>query len=474
MKNKTLKLALIITASLLLSFLLTTSVKAEVIWDSDSKTVTITCGDTNTTLNLGDDGTNPLNIVDTSGTVHNADTYIISENEGASIFTGWNQPMWNNNNRSNYGIMNIKTDVLGQQTMTIQFTPGNGSTNPSTKTTELTINCVASDDLKTVIEALGGEMPNAYTINDENVYTSLDDLTGEQYEAILDTLDAEEEYNSLNNAEKAIADALMTEKLGMTAEQVLQAAKDGIERLADNFVDESRLNDESIDFEEIEDLEEAREILVNATTMGEKFDSLSPRTKERVLAKLSDENYEFNSWEEVVEVCNETIDEIDAALFIVDYIENTEDGLNEEKILEGEDPYNNSNDNVKELINEILTNVEGIEKTYPELLKRAKANKFLKDNLTTEDGKIIVEANNSNYKQILDAEDDYNELSDEIKEEVNKILTEEGDTTYPELLKYAQELAPTPKTGDMAVVMIAVLAVSAVGLAITFIKRKRK
>lgn len=458
MKNKTIKTLFILVAAFVMSFLLTTNVKAEITWDGENNTVTIPCGETIESYVDID------NWIDTTGRAQSSNQYAITSNEGASIFTGWNQTNFNGN--SYYPRMNAVSDTLGQQTLTIRFTPGGWNTTPVDTT--LIVECVASEDLKTFVESLGGQMPNDYTIDSDGVYTSLDNLTGAEYEAILD---AEEAYNALNDAEKAIADALMNEKLGMTAEEVLQAADDGIEKLANDFVDETRLNDESIKFEEIEDFEEAREILVNATTMGEKFDSLSPRTKQRVLAKLSDDDFQFNSWEEVVEVCEELIDLIDATLFINDYIENTDDGLNEEKILAGEDSFNNLNDNVKDIINEILEDAEGIEKTYPELLLRAKANKFLKDNLT-KDEKVIVEANNSNYKQILDAEDDYNELADEVKEEVNNILTEEGNTTYPELLKDAQKLAPTPKTGDIAVIMIIVLVVSAIGIAVTFIKRK--
>ena len=331
--------------------------------------------------------------------------------------------------------------------------------------TTLKVKCIASDDLKEVAEALGCVLEDGKaTINSENAYTSLDNLTGAQYEKILD---AENAYKNLNAAEKAIADGLMTEKLGKTEEEVLQAANDGIERLANEFVDASRLNDDTVT-----DLNEAREILSDALELGDEFDALSPRTKNKVLAKLSDQTIEFDSWEEVEEECRKEIDQIDAQLFLNNYIELEEGVLNEDKVLAGEQTWENLNDNVKNLINEVLLQTEGIEKTYPELLLRAKANKFLKDNLT-KDGKIIIEANNSNYQQIIDAEDDYSALTDEVKSEVNKILVEKGNTTYPDLLKFAQALAPTPKTGDIAMIMGIVLIVSILGLGVTFIVKKK-
>ena len=456
MKNRALKITFILVSTLVLSLLLMTNVRAEITWNAESNTVTIPCGESIDTYVDIDEW------VDTTGRAEAMNQYSIQGNEGTQIFTGWNNPINNwNPNSSYYPWMKAVTDTLGQQVITIRFTPGGWGSTPVDTT--LTVNCVASDDLKTVVEALGGEMPDAYTLNSDDVYTDLDDLTADEYEAILD---AEDAYNALNDAEKAIVDGLMNEKLGMTADEVFQAADDGLERIADEFVDSTRLNDMSVS-----SLEEAREILVNATTLGDEFDSLSPRTKSKVLAKLSDYEGQFEDWDDVKEACQEIIDIIDAELFLNNYIDFSDDEIDEEKVLAGEETWNGLNDNVKDIINEILEEAEGIEKTYPELLKTAKANKFLKDNLT-DNGKVIVEANNSNYQQILDAEDDYEALSDEVKEEVNRILTELGNTTYPELLNYAQKLAPTPKTGDMATIMIAILMVSVIGLAVTFIKRK--
>ena len=457
MKNKTTKLILAIIFALIVSFALVTTVKAEATFDGTA--VTIPYEDDVTSLDLGDSG---LNCLDVTGIVHNMDTYEITSNDGTQILTGWTNTIWNNNLRSYYSTINVENagKEIGQQTMTISFTPGNGSTDPSTKTTTLTINRIGSDNLKTVIESLGGEMPTAYTLNTDDVYTSLDDLTGDQYEAILDAAEA---YDALGDDEKALVDDIITEKLNMTMADVQQAANDGIERLANDFVDSTKLNDESIT-----DLKEQREVLVNVLTLGDEFDNLSPRTKTRVLGKLN-----VDSWDEVEERSQNLIDAIDAKLFIQEYIDNSNGKLDDDKVIAGEDAWNNLNDAVKELANQELIETEGIEKTYPELLIRAKANKFLKDNLTTEDGKVIVEANNSNYKQILDAKDNYDALSDEVKDEVNKILTELGNTTYPELLKYAQEIEPAPKTGDIVMIAIVALAISSLGFAVTFIKRKK-
>lgn len=464
MKNKTLKLLFILISALLISFLLITNVNAEPTADTENHILTIPCGDTVTEVNLGDEG---LNCIDTTGIVHNADRYEIIDNTGTSILTTWTRPIWNNNSSSNYGTIYVNTSAVGQQILTIRFTPGSQSTDSTPKTTELVVKCTASADLQTVLKALGCVLEDGNaSINTDNAFTSLDNLTGAQYEAILD---AEEAYNNLNDAEKAIADDIMTNNLGMTMAEVLQAAEDGIERLANEFVDATRLNDESV----TEDLKEMRSVLSDALELGDKFNELSPRTKAKALAILSDETTQFNSWAEVEEECKKYIDIIDTQLFLTNYIELKEDVLDEEKVLAGEEEWNNLNDNVKELINGVLSNTEGIEKTYPELLLRAKANKFLKDNLTTSDGKTIVEANNSNYQQILDAEDDYNALPDEVKDEVNKVLTEIGKTTYPDLLKFTQALAPTPKTGDMAVTMMIILVVSVLGLGVTFIIKKK-
>ena len=92
------------------------------------------------------------------------------------------------------------------------------------------------------------------------------------------------------------------------------------------------------------------------------------------------------------------------------------------------------------------------------------AEEFIANHLTLDDGTVIVEANNSNYKKILGALDDYNALSDEVKQIVNDILTDLGNTTYPQLLEWAQALEPTPKTGDMAYVMMIMFTTSILGI----------
>ena len=155
MKNKTLKLFFIL-AIFMISFLLMTNVRAEVSWDSESKTVTIPYGENITPYLEIDD------YIDTTGRAQSMNQYSIVANEGTQIFTGWNNAMGQGSLNSYYGRMVVSTDEIGQQTMTIRFTPsGNGTPVETT----LTINCVGSDNLKTVIEALGGEMPNEYTVN---------------------------------------------------------------------------------------------------------------------------------------------------------------------------------------------------------------------------------------------------------------------------------------------------------------------
>lgn len=456
MRNKRLRIILTLVATFVVMFSLATNVHAEITGDSNTHVVTVPCGESVETYVDIDTW------IDTTGRQESMNQYEIISNEGTSIFTGWNQPMMFQNNRSYYGRMNASTGTLGQQTLTIRFTPsGNGTPVETT----LTVNCVASDDLKKVAESLGGNMPNAYTLNTDDVYTDLSKLTANQYEAILD---AESAYSSLGDAEKAIADSLINEKLGMNAEDVFKAADEAIDEIANKFVDSTRLNEEGV-----ENIEEQRKILANAVTLEDEFDSLSPRTKQRVLAKLSDNENEYSSWDEIKEKCLEMIDIIDAQLFVSNYIERIDGKINEDKIISGEDNWNSLNDNVRNIINEALEKAEGIEKNYPELLVKAKANRFLSDNLTTSDGKIIVEANNSNYQQIIDAKDDYEALSEEVKEEVNKILTELGNTTYPQLLQYAQLLETTPKTGDVIIYVAIGFIVSALGIGITFIRKKR-
>ena len=149
-----------------------------------------------------------------------------------------------------------------------------------------------------------------------------------------------------------------------------------------------------------------------------------------------------------------------------------------EKIVSGKDAWNESSEKVQEKINKLL-NDNDVNEKYPELLERAidalnerAAQDFINDKLT-KNSEVIKEANTSNAKQIIKAEEAYNLLSDEVKAKVNSKLTNVADTTYPELLKAAQDLQKNPKTGDSVVLMIGLLVVSSVGIIATR-RRKRK
>lgn len=456
MKRKLVRMLLVTIVVFALAFMAGPKARAEITGDGEKHVVTVPCGE-NITSYVEIDGW-----IDVTGKQDANNQYAIVDNQGQQIFTGWNQPMFQNNNASYYGRMNATSNNIGQQVLTINFTPsGFGAT---TVQTVLTVNCTGSDELKTVIEALGGKMPNNYTLDTDDVYKTVEGLTGEQLEAIID---AEDEYNSLVDAEKAIVDNLIAENLYISMSDLLDYAESALDDMASDFVKATKLNEEVP-----ENLEDYRARLVNAIGMDDDFNKLSPRAQRKALNKLSNEDNEYNSWDEVKERCKKNINLVDAKLFLNRYVDYNNGNLNEDLILLGEDTWNNLSEEAKSIINEVLKGTEGIEKTYPELLLRAKANKFINDNLVTDDGNVIVESNNSNYKKVLEAKDAYDALSDDVKEEVNRILTQIGNTTYPELLDYAQKLEPTPKTGDMAVAMIVVSVISILGFAVTFIKRK--
>jgi len=422
--SKITKKIIFIVLVFVLSFLLMTSVRAEVVWDGESKTITIPCGEVVTPY---------LNInswIEPENKPANNNRYTIVENTGITILT-LATPMNGNANNSYYDRMNVASSNIGQQVITIRFTPSGN--NAQASDTTLTVNCVGSENLKTVVEALGAQMPNLYTLNTENVYTSLDSLTGAQYEAILDSNSA---YNSLSDTEKNIVDNLMSEKLNKNQADVQQAANDGIERLANEFLALTKLNDNTIS-----GLSEYRNVYANIPELSDEFESLSPRTKASFLNKVSNQNSNFETWAEFEAWAAEQLDIIDSLIFISNYIKQNEETheIDNDAIIAGEEAWTNLNDRVKSFVNGMLPEYELDASTYPELLLKAKAIKFLNENLTV-NGQVIVEANNSNYQQIIDAEENYNALSDEVKEIVNKILTEKGNTTYPELLLKAKAI----------------------------------
>ncbi|MCD7723228.1 MAG: InlB B-repeat-containing protein [Clostridiales bacterium] len=115
---------------------------------------------------------------------------------------------------------------------------------------------------------------------------------------------------------------------------------------------------------------------------------------------------------------------------------------NYQDILDGEDDWNNKTQDEKDAVNEELQ--EEIGKTYEELLEEAKAyekaQEFIDDNLTGEDGEVYPEATEDNYQDILNSEDDWNELTDEEKAALDELLEEEIGKTYEELLEEAKAI----------------------------------
>ena len=107
-----------------------------------------------------------------------------------------------------------------------------------------------------------------------------------------------------------------------------------------------------------------------------------------------------------------------------------------------------------------------IDKTMTEKIQEAD------DYLTEEDGKVIGQVNNSNYKKVIKAAEPYEALSEEVKAIVNSKLKASVNTTYPELLSAAQSIEKSPKTGDMSGIMIGVLIVSVIGIVAVIKKRK--
>ncbi|MBQ3415787.1 MAG: hypothetical protein IJH39_10740 [Clostridia bacterium] len=274
------------------------------------------------------------------------------------------------------------------------------------------------------------------------------------------TTEIAEDIITLDNAiDDERVKAMVEEMIGKTMEQKIQEADDFLTALADKFIEDNKLNEEltkSI----------ANDIVNN---LENNYNAIpSNIVKERVDQKLE------ISIDEIVEEAKDFLDRTAAKEFYDNYLE----GLDEEKIVAGEDTWNNSSDKVKGLINDLLV-ANNVDSTYPELLEKAReelinraAEEFINDYLTDKDGKVIGEVNNSNYKKVIKAAEPYEALSEEVKDLVNSKLKANVDTTYPELLSAAQAIEKSPKTGDLSGIMIGVLIVSVIGIAAVIRKRK--
>ena len=300
-------------------------------------------------------------------------------------------------------------------------------------------------------------------------------------------MDSEDEFNAISERAKG----KVLEQLNVTTyQQVIDKAQDYIDILnAKEFIDENNLmavvnseigqeiinaNNNIIETAGLSSEAKAstvltKEIAQNALTLKDDFENLSENAQAKVLEQLG-----INDFDTVIEIAQAFLDETAAQEFYDKYLE----GLDEEKIISGQEEWNSSSQEIKTRINRLL-NENGIDSTYPELVQKAKdtlderaAQKFIDDNLTLNDGSVIGKATNSNYKQIINAEDDYNALSDNVKEKVNAKLKQFSGTTYPELLLAAQQLQKTPKTGDKIWIPVTVLAVSTLGIAITIIRKR--
>ena len=441
MKNKTLKLVLILILTIGLALSLTNIVNADVSWDNT--TLTVPYGDSTTSISLEEH-------INRTNAANNMDRHSILSTSGLSILT----------NIPNQYYSNINVDStagIGEQEITIRFEPNQGSFYPSYSSsyyTTITVYCEGSQNLKTVIEGLNGSMANLHTLNTDNVFTTLDGLSVNQIGAIADNLS---QYDSLNDAEKALVDDIVSNSFTTDPyaysnyTQLANGAEAYLRALANQFIkNELEPSYSSIDYN-LEATSENAKTIINAENA---YDNLAPRIKDLVNSLLSTDyptlllnakainfvdKYDINASELSIETDN--------------------------KILDSKDEWETLSDDVKNLVEGIINNsYEDRMNEVQDDLNHRLAEEFIANHLTLDDGTVIVEANNSNYKKILGALDDYNALSDEVKQIVNDILTDLGNTTYPQLLEWAQALEPTPKTGDMAYVMMIMFTTSILGI----------
>lgn len=275
------------------------------------------------------------------------------------------------------------------------------------------------------------------------------------------TIAIAEDIITLGNAIQDQRQQAMVETIiGKTMEEKIQDAVDFLNKVADEFIEENKLNEEltkSI----------ANNIINN---LEDNYNSVPSDIVKQII-----DNKLEKSIDEIVEEAKDFLDRTAAEEFYDNYLND----LDEAKIVAGEDTWNNSSEKVQELINALLEDND-VDSTYPELLEKARetlnnraAEEFINEYLTQDDGEIIGKADSSNYKKVIKAAEPYEALSEEVKEIVNEKLKDSVDTTYPELLAAAQEMEKSPKTGDMSPIMTGLLAISIVGI-VVILKRRKK
>lgn len=273
------------------------------------------------------------------------------------------------------------------------------------------------------------------------------------------TVEIAEDILTLDNAVEGRVEEIVELLIDKTMNEKIEEAEEFLNKVAEEFIEENQLNEEL-----------TKSIANNiVNNLEDNYNNLSSE----IVKQLVDEKLE-KTIDEIIEEAKDFLDRTAAEEFYDNYL----DGLDEEKIVAGEDTWNNSSEKVQELINALLEDND-VDSTYPELLTKARetlnnkaAEEFINNYLTQDNGEVIGKVDGTNYKKVIKAADPYEALSEEVKEIVNNKLKASVNTTYPELLAAAQDMEKTPKTGDMSAIMIAVLVISVVGIIVILRKRK--
>ncbi|WP_044600457.1 hypothetical protein [Candidatus Stoquefichus massiliensis] len=277
-----------------------------------------------------------------------------------------------------------------------------------------------------------------------------DKLTSDNYEQILS---GQTDWANMSQDEKDEINAVVTEKLGCTYEELIANATT-LKEAANSFIDDY-LTDKKGNVYKDSNSSNYGQILSGLDA----WNKMSQDEKGAVNGILASQG--GKTYEELMTNAKVLKDSTDG--FINQYLTEKDGNIykdsnssNYGQILSGLDVWDKMSQNEKDAVNAILTVNGG--KTYEELIDNAKTLKdstdgYVNKYLTGKDGKIYKEANKSNYAQILSGKDAWNKLSQSEKDAINGILKANGGKTYEELLKQANDVKASVKTSDNTDIM---------------------
>ena len=331
---------------------------------------------------------------------------------------------------------------------------------------------VSYDDLlkaaQTVEEHANDFIKNYVSDDEGNIYKA---ATAENYEQILSGKDS---WDKLTSDEKDAINAILTADGGKTYEALLEEVETINEHVND-FI-KNYVSDEKGNVYKVATAQNYGQLLNGKST----WEGYTQEEKDAINAILVAKG--GKTYEELLKSAEALFD--NTVDFIVKYLADDKGNIykaataqNYAQILSGKDAWDKLSQEEKDAINTVLTYNGG--KTYEELLKisetlETNSTSFIKKYVSNDKG-IYKVATKDNYAQILSGKAEWDKMTQDQKDAINAILLANGGKAYDDLLKQAEEIKKSVKTGDdNEILPLGILMVSSLLLGGYEILRKKK